>query len=155
MWDKGVRAVHLPHTELILNRYWVWQVVSSGKGSLPESPDHPQLKHCPHTTAVGTGSLGLTCPGWHSHAAGVCQSQVGSPASGTHTVDEGGTPDYPGGHQRRTRLIGLWLFHKSPQWTHSSHCPTTSPTATHLGSKSPEFQERAGRCTPDLVIYSH
>lgn len=52
------------------------------------------------------GVFGLTCPGWHSRAAGVCQSQVGSPASGTRTVDEDGTLGYPGGHQGKARLIG-------------------------------------------------
>lgn len=69
----------------------------------------------PHGGTVPTGppwmrSVGLTCPGWHSRAAGVCQSQVVSPASGTHTADVGGSPDYPGDQQGRTRLIGWPQF---------------------------------------------
>lgn len=82
-------------------------MVSSGKHSLHEDPDNPQPRQ---RFAVGTGGLGLTCPGWHSRAAAVCQSQAVSPASRTRTVDVGGTPDYPGGHQGRTRLIGWSQF---------------------------------------------
>lgn len=81
-----------------------------GNRSLSEGLTHPPLRRFPHRSAVGMGGLGLTCPGWHSHAAGVCQSRAVSPASGTRTADAGGTPDYPGGHQGGTRLTGWSPF---------------------------------------------
>lgn len=81
-----------------------------GNRSLSEGLDYPPLRRFPHRFAVGMGGLGLTCPGWHSRAAGVCQSQAVSPASGTRTADADGTPDYPGGHQGGTRLTGWSPF---------------------------------------------
>ena len=93
-----------------------------GNRSLSEGLDYPPLRRFPHRFAVGMGGLGLTCPGWHSRAAGVCQSQAVSPASGTHTADADGTPDYPGGHQGGTRLTG-W----SPFLQESPSGPLTAP----------------------------
>lgn len=115
------------HTEQILNRHWIWQVVSSGKGSLHQGPDHLPPRYCPHSSAMGMGDLGLTCPGWHSHAAGVCQSQAVSPASRIHTVDVGGTPDYPGDQWEKIRLIG-W-----PQ------CPQESSADPQLPLQLPSY----------------
>lgn len=57
--------------------------------------------------------MGLTYPGWHSHAVGACQSQAVFPASGTHTADEGGTPDYP--YQGRTNSLDGLDFLKISQ----------------------------------------
>lgn len=78
------------------------------------------------------GQVGLTCPGWHSHAAGVCQSQVGSPASGTHTVDEGGTPDYPGGHRSRTDSLACGSSTRVPSRPTPVIVPLHHPATTHL-----------------------
>lgn len=66
---------------------------------------------------MGVGGVGLTCPGWHSRAAGVCQSRAVSPASGTRTADVGGTPDCPRGSARKDQTLAGLDFHKSPQGT--------------------------------------
>lgn len=134
-----------PPTELILNPCWAWQVASSGKGSRHQSPDQPPQRPCPRRWQWA-GSLGLTCLGWRSHAAGACQSQAGSPTLGTHTVDVGGTPDYPGVNERGPDSSAGLLLHRIPQWApphYSSHCPTPSPVANSPRmAQVPEFQER-------------
>lgn len=130
MWDRGVRVVHLPHIELILNWYCVWQVVSSRKGSLLESPDHPQLRHCPYMTAVGTGGSYLSRMAFSCCRSLSITGWIPSIRNSYRRWRRNSRLSW--GSPKQDRLIGLWLFHKSPQQTHSSHCPTTSPATTHL-----------------------
>lgn len=70
-----------------------------GNRSLSEGLTIPPLSRFPHRSAVGMGGLGLTCPGWHSRAAGVCQSRAVSPASGTVPQMQAELQIIPGGHQ--------------------------------------------------------
>lgn len=142
-------AVHLsPTPELLLNRCWLWQVVSSGRAASTKVLTNPPRRHRPYRFAVGWVAQPLLVqdgilmlPELVNHRLYPQHQELVPQMQSELQVILGATKEGP------DSLAGL-DFHKSPQWTphcHFSHCPTTCPVENSSERlQAPEFPERVG-----------